>query len=99
LIASRERDPHGSLSSLLAAASNELLGAPLAYSEEALAEILSPRHFVNVRRTLGGPAPEQTTRAAAASRGRLDDDRTWWTQATGALSSAEHRLVERSAAL
>ena len=34
----------------------------------ALAEILSPRHFVNVRRTLGGPAPEETARAAEASR-------------------------------
>ena len=42
----------------------ELLGAPLAYSDEALAEILSPRHFVDVRRTLGGPAPEETARAA-----------------------------------
>ena len=99
LIAARERDPRGPLSALLAAASNELLGAPLAYSEEALAEILSPRHFVKVRRTLGGPAPEQTTRAAAASRGQLDDDQMWWKQATGALSSAEHRLAERSAAL
>ena len=99
LIASRERDRHSPLSALLAAASTELLGAPVAYSEEALTEILSPRHFVNVRRTLGGPAPEQTTRAAAASRGKLDDDQTWWKQATGALSSAEHRLAERSAAL
>jgi argininosuccinate lyase len=29
----------------------------------------------------------------------LHDDETWWKQATGALSSAEHRLAERSAAL
>jgi argininosuccinate lyase len=99
LIVARERDPRGPLSALLAAASNEVLGAPLAYTEAALAEILSARHFVNVRRTLGGPAPEETARAAAASRGQLDEDRMWWKRATDALSSAEQRLAERSAAL
>ena len=34
-------------------------------SEDALQRILSPRHFVEVRRTLGGPAPEETGRAVA----------------------------------
>ena len=99
LAAARQRDPRGPLSALLADASNESLGVRLTYSEEALAEILSPRHFVNVRRTLGGPAPEQTTRAAAASRGQLDDDQMWWRNATDALTSAERRLAQRSAAL
>ena len=76
-----------------------MLGAPLAYSEAALAGILSARHFVDVRRTLGGPAPEETARAAAVSRGQLDEDQMWWKRATDALSSAEQRLAKRSAAL
>ena len=58
----------------------ELLGAPLAYSDAALAQILSPRHFVDVRRTLGGPAPEETARAAGVSRQLLDADEAWWTR-------------------
>ena len=99
LIAARQRDPQRPLSALVADASCEFLGSPLAYSDEALAEILSPRHFVNVRRTLGGPAPEQTTRAAAASRAQLAADELWWKNATNALAGAERRLTERSAAL
>ena len=84
---------------LVAEISGELLGAPLTYTDEALAEILSPRHFVNVRRTLGGPAPEETARAAAEARLRLNDDRDWWNGATAALAAAERRLAERSARL
>src|SRR6185437_9201701 len=57
LIAARRQHPDRSLGQLVAEASSDLLGAPLSYSDERLAEILSPRHFVEVRRTLGGPAP------------------------------------------
>ena len=71
----------------------------IAYSEAALATILSPRYFVTVRRTLGGPAPEETARAAGVSRQLLAADDAWWEQATNALADAEHRLAERSAAL
>ena len=51
----------------LAAVCFELVGRPIVYSEERLQEILSPRYFVTVRRTPGGPAPEETARAAAHS--------------------------------
>jgi argininosuccinate lyase len=47
----------------------------------------------------GGPAPEETARAAKASRARLDADQSWWTAATDALAQAEQTLAERSAAL
>ena len=77
----------------------ELAGKRLSYTEEALARILSPRYFVDVRRTPGGPAPDETRRAAAASRALLDADETWWTHATDALAAAERTLAERSAAL
>jgi argininosuccinate lyase len=84
---------------LLDAAAVEVLGKPLGYSAEALTEILSPRHFVEVRRTLGGPAPDETLRAAQVSRQLLQADEDWWTNATEALGQAERTLAERSAAL
>ncbi len=44
------------------------------YTDAQIAEIMSPRHFVEVRRTLGGPAPDETARAltglARAARAR-----------------------------
>jgi argininosuccinate lyase len=99
LIAARLRDPKAPLASLLANASADLLGAPLQYSDSALTRILSPRHFVEVRRTRGGPAPEETARAAAAGRALLEDDQAWWTNTTDALTAAEQRLTDRAARL
>jgi argininosuccinate lyase len=95
----RERHPERSTSELLADASTMLPGGPLAYSDAALATILSPRHFVTVRRTLGGPAPEETARAAKVSREQLEADETRHSNAAAALDQAEHRLAERSAGL
>jgi argininosuccinate lyase len=94
LIKGRHDDPRRPLAELLAAVSNDVLGAPVHYSEQALAEILSPRHFVSVRKTLGGPAPEETARAANASRLQLAADDGWWKSATGALADAERRLQD-----
>jgi argininosuccinate lyase len=99
LITARQRDADRPLADVLADVSKEVAGAPIAYSEAALAKILSPRYFVTVRRTLGGPAPEETARAAGVSRQLLGADDAWWEQATNALADAEHRLAERSAAL
>ncbi len=99
LITARQRDADRPLANVLADVSKEVAGAPIAYSDVALAKILSPRYFVTVRRTLGGPAPEETARAAGVSRQLLGADDAWWEQATNALADAEHRLAERSAAL
>jgi argininosuccinate lyase len=99
LMVAREREPDRSLAELLAEASRDVSGSRLSYSEAELTTILSPRHFVDVRTTPGGPAPEETARAARASRLQLDADEAWWTGATSALAAAERRLAERSAAL
>jgi argininosuccinate lyase len=94
LMTGRQQNPSAPLVDLLAQASRELHGAPLSYSEEALATILSPRHFVEVRRTLGGPAPEETARAAAAAGLQLDADESWWKSATAAVGDAERTLAD-----
>jgi len=99
LMRDRERDPNRPLSAALADASRELVGRPLEYTDAALAQILSARHFVLVRRTLGGPAQEETARASTVSRGHIDADRAWFRNATDALLAAERRLAERSARL
>jgi argininosuccinate lyase len=99
LISARQREPARPLVDLLAEASTDVLGAPLKYSEADLARILSPRHFVEIRRTLGGPAPEETARAAGVSRRQLEADEAWWSGAIDALAAAERTLAGRSAAL
>jgi len=99
LIAVRGERPTVPLSDLLAAVSRELLGTPLSYSDAALAEILSPRHFIDVRRTHGGPAPTETSRALGESKRSLEADEGWWKSATEALRSAEERLADRKGKL
>ena len=98
-VGGRQRASGSFAAALLADASTAVLGSALAYSDSQLTQILSPRHFVEVRKTFGGPAPEETGRAAKASRARLDADQAWWTGATDALVKAEQQLAERSAAL
>jgi argininosuccinate lyase len=99
LLESMRTRPDAPLGAALAAASNDLIGVPLAYSDAQLAEILSPRHFVNVRRTPGGPAPEETGRALAGARETLDRDREWVTRTRERLARATGRRAELAAAL
>jgi argininosuccinate lyase len=99
LIAAREAAPDAPLSRLLAQVSAEVHGAALEYSEDRLADILSPQHFVRVRRTLGGPAPEETRRALEASRAALDSDAAWSAAARRRIAAAAERLRERMRAL
>jgi len=98
-VGGRQRLPDRPLAALLADASIEVLGKALTYTEEELTRILSARHFVEVRTTFGGPAPEETARAAKVSREQLEADESWWTGVTDTLARAEQTLAERSAAL
>ena len=99
LIAARQSQPAALLSALVAEASRELLGSPLTYSDASLADILSPRHFVDVRETRGGPAPPETARAIAASRQLFERDHAACLISTDALKAAERRLSQRSRSL
>ncbi|MGE0445081.1 MAG: argininosuccinate lyase [Vicinamibacterales bacterium] len=87
------------LGATLARISGDLLGVPLEYSDAQIAEILSARHFVEVRATLGGPAPAETARALDTAGARLDADRGWLQGARDRLTAAETRLRERIGAL
>ena len=87
------------LQSVLAAVCLQYVGRTLPYTRDDLSRILSPRHFVEVRRTFGGPAPEETERAVTESLRLLERDHAWLTDRRRAASAAEGRLRERTAAL
>jgi argininosuccinate lyase len=99
LLKAVREQPGAPLAALLTAISGDLLGAPLDYSDAQIAQIMSPRHFIEVRRTFGGPAPEETARALKASRELLERDQAWVTRVREALASADARLADRSRAL
>jgi argininosuccinate lyase len=72
--------------------SAEVLGRPIEMDDATLATILSPRHFIEVRTTPGGPAPAVIAKAIEESQGGLDADRTWLSEAVGRLTGAEEGL-------
>ena len=82
------------LPEVLREVSLEVLGKSVDLKDEALARVLSPRHFVEVRKTPGGPAPSETARAIAASRLRLAEDDGWLKARIEGLRGAERELDE-----
>jgi argininosuccinate lyase len=95
LLKARSEDPQASLSDALARASMALMGRSIKYSDAKLQHVMSPRYFVDVRRTLGGPSPEETTRALAESRNAYERDRSDWHGRRERLARAEQALEER----
>jgi argininosuccinate lyase len=99
VLETRRLEPQAPPSAVLASVSSDVLGAPLQYTDAQIAEILSPRHFVSVRRTLGGPAPEETGRALEEQTGVLELNRAWLAGTREALRAAETRRRERCESL
>jgi len=95
VLKARQEDPNASLSNALANATAALVGRRIEYEEARLQKVLSPRHFVDVRRTLGGPAPEETRRALSQSLALLETDRADWQARRDRLTDAEQRLERR----
>jgi argininosuccinate lyase len=92
LIAAVSAGRQGSLASLLRDISADVLGRPVEIDDAALAVILSPQHFVEVRTTPGGPAPSRIAEAIEESTGALGRDRGWFEAAAGRLTAAEGLL-------
>ena len=99
VLKARAEDPAVALAHALSHASRAVLGRPIEYSEAALQTLMSPRHFVAVRTTLGGPAPAETARAVDQSRGLLASDREEWKARRDHLNRSEARLREQAAQL
>ena len=99
LLKARTEDPAAPLAEALAKASNAILGDALQYSDADLQRIMSPRHFVDVRTTYGGPAPSETSRAITESARLLQRDRDDWKSRRAALERAEAGLAAKAKAL
>ena len=95
LLKAQVEDPNVLLSAALHAASSAILGRPLEYTEADLQKVMSPAHFVSVRKTYGGPAPEETTRASGVSRRLLENDRESWFLRRENIDRAEANLKAR----
>jgi argininosuccinate lyase len=99
VVRARHDHPSAPVSMLLAGASADVLGAALHYDDATLEQVLSPRHFVETRKTLGGPAPERTIEAIAQSRAALAADEAWWHGRRDALARAAGLLRDEVARL
>jgi argininosuccinate lyase len=87
------------LAAMLRDVSRDALGTPLELSASELTEIMSPRHFVDVRTTPGGPSPIETSRALEKAVAVLDADRAWVGRTRAAAAAADERLRTRSLSL
>jgi len=94
-----QREAGGSIADALARASTAVIGRTLPYDEQALGRILSPMHFVTVRKTPGGPAPAEVGRALEVSAAALEADRAWLAERVEALKAAERQLEAAAASL
>jgi argininosuccinate lyase len=90
-----ERTPQP-ISRTLATVSTRVVGRAITWDDERLARVLTPEHFVRVRKTLGGPAPDVTGPAIDQARTRLACDREALTGRRDRLADAARR---RAAAL
>jgi argininosuccinate lyase len=96
LLKARNEDPGASLADALAKASRALVGRAIDYPDLRLEEIMSPRYFVDVRRTLGGPAPEETARALAEQHSLLERDGAAWQSRREHIAAAEQQLQAKA---
>ena len=99
LLKARTADPKASLSAALAQASTTILERRLEYTEADLERIMSPKHFVEVRTTYGGPAPKETGRAIAESQRKLGADRESWASRRRDIDTAAALLIAQVKAL
>jgi argininosuccinate lyase len=88
-----------SLAGVLREVSREVAGTEIVYTDAQLAEILSPRHFVEVRTTHGGPAPSETARALGVAEVTLAADETWLADTRSRLADAARMLTSVAAGL
>ena len=99
LVAGSRASPEKGLAALVREISRDVGGKEIDYSDAQLAEILSPTHFVEVRKTHGGPSPSETERALGVSKQAFAADDEWLAAARGRLTGAERKLKTAAASL
>jgi argininosuccinate lyase len=99
LIAGASSAPGAPLAAVLRDVSKAVCGKEIAYTDAQLAEILSPKHFIEIRKTHGGPSPSEITRALNVSKEALTADEKWLADTRARLTAAEENLRAAAAAL
>jgi argininosuccinate lyase len=99
LVAASRAQPAAPVATVLREVSLEVTGREIVYSDAQLTEILSPRHFVEVRRTHGGPSPSETARALGVAEVCLAADETWLDDTRSRLASSDAMLRKAAKAL
>ena len=99
MVAGARTSPEMPLAALLRQASKDVTEKEIVYTDAELAQILSPQHFVEVRKTYGGPSPSETLRALGVSKKSLATDEEWLKAARGRLHAAEEKLRRAAASL
>jgi argininosuccinate lyase len=91
VIHAHREQPDVRISDLIAAATRELGGREVRLSDEDVARVLSPEHFIAIRRTHGGPAPDVVTAALRDSATLLATDAERLAGIRSALAAANER--------
>ena len=99
LIAGESAAPGVPLAGILREVSKAVCGKEIVYGDAQLAAILSPQHFVEIRKTHGGPSPSETARALGVSKEALSADRRWLEDTNARLTAASATLRSAAAAL
>jgi argininosuccinate lyase len=76
----------------------ELTGKALELDRQVLHRALDPGHFVDVRKTPGGPSVEVLTQAITAAKERLVADKNWIEAAATHIQQATQELEAQAAA-
>jgi argininosuccinate lyase len=92
-LASVPADNAEAMAAALAQKARDVLGRDIAIEPALLQRVLSPEHFIAVRRTEGGPAPERVQVALSDSLGVLAADEATVSRLRGALSAAQAALT------
>ena len=99
LIAGARSAPGQPLATTLRQVAREVIGREIVYTDDQLALILSPQHFVEVRKTHGGPSPSETSRAIGVSKAALRGDQVWLGEARAKLMRAQAQLKDAASRL
>lgn len=99
LVSALKENPELKVSETLSRVSEAVLTHAVHYSEAEIASILSPEHFVAVRTTSGGPAPEPIEEALASSLDRASCDEAWIQKKQAQLDTYRPLLREGAAKL
>ena len=99
LVAEAARRPAEPRARLLREVSLSVIGRSVEFDEDKLSEVLSARHFVEVRKTHGGPAPSEVGRALCESREMLERDSKWLSDTRARLERADKQLSDAARAL